>query len=93
MESLRVEVVYARVGHQEVVYLVLPPGATLRDAVDASGLLARHPEIDPESQPFGVFGERAAADTVLEDGDRIEIYRPLLGDPKQARRKRALRRA
>jgi hypothetical protein len=86
---VKVEVVYALAGGAEVVSLDLAPGATLRDAVEASGLLERHPQIDLER--LGVFGEARPADSPAAEGDRVEIYRPLADDPKEARRRRARR--
>jgi putative ubiquitin-RnfH superfamily antitoxin RatB of RatAB toxin-antitoxin module len=88
--TLTVEVVYALPEAQDAVTLQLPPGATLRDAVVRSGLLERHPEIDLAVQKLGVFGAPAALDRPLADGDRVEIYRTLVMDPKEARRRRAL---
>ena len=79
---MKVDVVHARPDGAQVVSLELPAGATLRDAIAASGFNA-------ENQPVGVFGKRAALDTPLEPGDRVEIYRPLAIDPKEARRRRA----
>jgi len=90
--TLTVEVVYALPGAEDAVTLRLAPGATLRDAVLRSGMLERHPEIDLAVQKLGVFGESAAADRPLADGDRVEIYRALLVDPKEARRRRALKK-
>jgi putative ubiquitin-RnfH superfamily antitoxin RatB of RatAB toxin-antitoxin module len=84
---MKVEVVYARPERADAVSLSLPPGATLRDAVVASGLLER--ELDLKKQAFGIFGKRAALDHPLAEGDRVEIYRPLAMDPKEARRRRA----
>ena len=81
---MKVEVVYARPERADTVRLSLPPGATLRDAVVASGF-----EVNLEKGAFGVFGKRAALDQPLADGDRVEIYRPLEIDPKEARRRRA----
>lgn len=82
--ELRVEVVLARPGAAEAVSLSLAPGATLREALVASGL-----PVDFEKQAFGIFGKRAALGHRLADGDRVEVYRPLEVDPKEARRKRA----
>jgi putative ubiquitin-RnfH superfamily antitoxin RatB of RatAB toxin-antitoxin module len=75
------------------VTLELPPGATLRNAVVRSGLLERHPEIDLAVQKLGVFGAPAALERPLAEGDRVEIYRELAMDPKEARRRRALGKA
>ena len=85
--ELKVEVVDARAAHAEIIQLSLPAGATLRDALRASGF-----KVDAEKQACGVFGKRAALDRVLSDGDRVEIYRPLAMDPKEARRRRAARK-
>ena len=63
------------------------------DAVRASGLLQRHPEIDLGRHRIGIYGRVVAKQAPLADGDRVEVYRPLLVDPKEARRRRALRKA
>jgi uncharacterized protein len=68
--------------------LELQDGATVREAVDASGILTRHPEIDLSVQKVGVFGRVQALDATLADHDRVEIYRPLKVDPKMARQRR-----
>lgn len=84
---MKVEVVDARPRSARTVRLDLPAGATLRDALAACGF-----EVDPEKQAFGVFGKRAPLEHPLAEGDRVEIYRPLAVDPKEARRRRARRR-
>lgn len=84
-----VEVVYALPDRQEVVALSVVPGATLHDAISASGLLQRFPEIDLARQAVGVFGHARRLEDVVAPGDRIEIYRPLAVDPKELRRRRA----
>jgi len=89
MGALRVEVVYAVRDAADAVSLALPAGATLRDAVVASGIPSRHPEIDLSRQKFGVLGKSRPLEAKLRDGDRVEIYRPLAMDPKEARRRRA----
>jgi uncharacterized protein len=88
-ETIRVEVVYARPERQEVVKLGLPPGSTAGQAIEASGLLARFPEIDLTKNKLGVFAKLAKLDTALRDRDRVEIYRPLIADPKEVRKQRA----
>lgn len=88
-EALRVEVAYARADRQFVIPLEVTAGATLADAVAESGILAQCPEIDLEKNRVGVFGKLAKLDRVLRDGDRVEIYRPLIGDPKEIRRQLA----
>ena len=89
---MRVEVAYARPDRQRLVRVELAAGATARDAVRASRLEEEFPEIDIEQAPLGVFGRACSGETVLRSGDRVEIYRPLQIDPKEARRKRASRR-
>ena len=88
MAALRVEVVYALPGEQTVVAVELGPGATVSQAIIASGVLERHPEIDLAAADLGVWGERVGRDYCVSDGDRIEIYRPLIADPKTMRRQR-----
>lgn len=88
-ETMRVEVVYALPERQTVIALRMQPGACVRDALTASGLLQRFPELAAATQKFGIFGQPAALDTPLKDGDRVESYRPLTRDPKQARRELA----
>jgi uncharacterized protein len=72
----------------EQVSLSLPPEATVADALHASGLLARHPDIDLAVHKLGVWGKLRTPDDPLRDGDRVELYRPLAVDPKEARRQR-----
>ena len=86
---LRCEVVYARPQEQLVIGVELPAGATAGDALRASRLLETCGEIDSAAVVLGVFGKQVAADHVLRDGDRVEIYRPLKADPRIARRARA----
>ena len=86
---ISVEVVYATPEQQTVIPLQVSVGTTLVQAIALSGIGLRHPEIDLGTQAVGVFGELATLERVLRDGERIEIYRPLLADPKQARRRRA----
>ena len=90
---IRVEVVYALPDAQTVIALELPQGATIAQAIAASCIVERHPgEIDPASAAVGVFGKRKSLQTALADGDRVEIYRPLIADAKASRRARARRR-
>lgn len=88
-ESINVEVVYARPERQEVARVALPPGSTVGQAIEASGLLTRYPEIDLAANKIGIFAKLAKADAVLRDRDRVEIYRPLIADPKEVRKQRA----
>ncbi|MFA7269600.1 MAG: RnfH family protein [Sterolibacterium sp.] len=88
-DLLPVEVVYALPQRQELIRLKLPSGSTLRQAVEASGLLQKYPEIDLAKNKLGIYGKLGTTDTVLREHDRIEIYRPLIADPKTARKQRA----
>lgn len=87
--ALRAEVVYALPAGEDCVRVELAPGATALDAVRASRLLERHPEIDLRRCKLGIYGRTVAAQTPLAGGERVEIYRPLAMDPKEARRRRA----
>ncbi|WP_434106473.1 RnfH family protein [Paraburkholderia caffeinilytica] len=85
---LSIEVCYALADEQTLIAVDLPEGATLQQAIDASGILRRYPQIDLGVQKVGVFGKLKPLDTVLADHDRVEIYRPLLVDPKLSRQRR-----
>lgn len=85
---LSIEVCYALPDVQALIAVDLPEGATLQQALDASGILQRFPRIDLTTQKVGVFGKVKALDAVLADHDRVEIYRPLLVDPKLSRQRR-----
>ncbi len=87
-EQLQVEVVYALPRQQTVLSVHVMPGSTVGEALEASGLLERHPEIDLSQQYVGIFGQITGLDAPLSDGDRVEVYRPLQIDPKEARRQR-----
>lgn len=87
--KLNVEVAYARPECQKVIVLMLAAGATVTEAIQQSGIMCDFPEIDLASAKVGIFGKRVRLDTMLQSGDRVEIYRPLLADPKDRRRKRA----
>jgi len=88
---MKIEVVYATASEQAIIDLVLEENATAGDAVNASGLCERYPSIESGVTPLGIYGERVQYNTVLREGDRVEIYRPLQLDPMQARRLRAER--
>ena len=89
MAEIRVQVCHPLPQEPRLLDLTLNEGSTVRDAVIASGLL---PQFDPDHSPVGIFGKKKAPDTVLRDGDRVEIYRPLVADPKDARRRRAVKK-
>jgi putative ubiquitin-RnfH superfamily antitoxin RatB of RatAB toxin-antitoxin module len=83
LAELQIEIVYAMPQHERSVRLSMPRGATVRDALEKSGLL-------PLARGrVGIFGKVVEEDAQLTDGDRVEIYRPLAADPKEARRRRA----
>ncbi|MDP1613555.1 MAG: RnfH family protein [Sulfuritalea sp.] len=88
-ESIHVEVVYARPERQEIASLTMPTGSTAGQAIEASGLLAKYPEIDLTKNKLGIYAKLAKVDTALRDRDRVEIYRPLIADPKEVRKQRA----
>ncbi|MCF8198977.1 MAG: RnfH family protein [Sulfuritalea sp.] len=88
-ESINVEVIYAMPDHQEVATLALPEGSTAGQAIEASGLLSKYPEIDLSKNKIGIYAKLAKPDTALRDRDRVEIYRPLIADPKEVRKQRA----
>lgn len=91
MACVSVEVAYARADVQTLVEVEVPAGATIEEAIRACGILKRFPEIDLTHAAVGVFGARASLLDTVRAGDRIEIYRPLIADPKEARRRRARR--
>ena len=95
-DEMTVEVVYALPGVQALVRLTMPTGKTARQAVEQSGLFSRFPElVEAVEEPgrLGIFGKVVSGDAKLKAGDRVEIYRPLTVDPKEARRRRVRLRA
>jgi putative ubiquitin-RnfH superfamily antitoxin RatB of RatAB toxin-antitoxin module len=88
---ISIEVVYASVDRQLLLKVSVSPGVTVRDALVSSGIGAVFPELDLQQCPVGIFGKHVtdAQTRVVKEGDRLEIYRPLLADPKEARRLRA----
>jgi uncharacterized protein len=84
---LRVEVVYALPLEQDCTSLECSEGTRVGQAIEASGVLQRHPDLAPSS--VGIWGRRCGLDDVVRDGDRVEIYRPLTADPKETRHRRA----
>ena len=92
-DKIRVEVVYALPRQQRLISLEVVQGTTMYEAVLKSGILEQFPQIDPDKDKMGIFGKavKNPKEHVLEPGDRVEIYRPLAVDPKQARLNRAAR--
>ena len=84
-----VEVAYATPSRQELIEVTTRPGATIAQVIRASGILESFPEIDLSRQRVGIFGEIASLQDPVHDGDRVEIYRPLVADPKETRKRRA----
>ncbi|WP_421548063.1 RnfH family protein [Pseudomonas sp. QD4] len=93
--TIEIEVVYAAVDRQVLLKVSLPAGSTLRAGLMASGIATQFPVLDVQSCPVGIFGKVIADPDrhVLQAGERIEIYRPLLADPKEVRRLRAAKAA
>ncbi|WJV67687.1 RnfH family protein [Pectobacteriaceae bacterium CE70] len=91
MPELHVEVVYALPDRQYLRSLTLEDGSTVEQAVVASGLLALRPDIDLSINKVGIYSRPVRLTDVLSEGDRVEIYRPLIADPKELRRQRAER--
>lgn len=90
---MKVEVAYAKPEEQAILTVELDAGATAEDAIRRSGILARFPDIDLAEAKIGVFSKPCSLDAVLNAGDRVEIYRPLIADPKEARRSRAAKKS
>ena len=86
---IEVEVVYAEPARQDLRRVSIPEGATVADAIEASGLEQDWPTLEIDPKAVGVFGRKAPMSQTLKAGDRVEIYRPLLADPKEVRRARA----
>jgi putative ubiquitin-RnfH superfamily antitoxin RatB of RatAB toxin-antitoxin module len=93
MARIRIEVVYAQPAGEDLMTVELAAGATVGDALQACGVLLRHAEIDLRRHRIGVYGRLVEQGAVLRDGDRVEIYRPLVVNAKEARRRRALGKA
>jgi len=90
---IRVEVVLAMPDRQELVSLEVEEGTTLAMAISLSGVAEKFEGFEPDLDRVGIFGQKANPDRILCPGDRVEIYRPLLADPKEVRRQRALEQA
>ncbi|MBV2134925.1 RnfH family protein [Pseudomonas sp. MAP12] len=90
-DTIAVEVVYALADKQQLLRLSVPYGTTMREAAVRSGIAGLFPGLDLAAAPMGIFGKAVAKpdERVLEEGERVEIYRPLIADPKEARKQRA----
>ena len=93
-EKIQIEVAFALPHKQKIIALEVDSSSTVKQAVEASGIVALFDDIDIDSAKLGVFGKAVKPDSYqLKVGDRIEIYRPLIADPKEARKKRAAKAA
>ncbi len=88
-DKINIEMVYALPHEQILLKLQMPQNTTVAEAIKLSGIMEKYPGIDLEKNKLGIYGKLTKADAVLRDKDRIEVYRPLLADPKEVRRKRA----
>lgn len=88
-EKMKIEVIYPLPEKQDIFLTEVPVGSTVRQAIEASGILRKFPEIDLGTNKLGVFSKLVKPDALLRDRDRIEIYRPLIADPKLVRKQRA----
>jgi putative ubiquitin-RnfH superfamily antitoxin RatB of RatAB toxin-antitoxin module len=93
MAKLQIEVAYATAERQHIIPLEVEADCTIEMAIRASGMLALYPEINLAHQPVGVFSKSRQLADKVQHGDRIEIYRPLIIDPKEARRAKAKKTA
>jgi len=89
IDNIVVEVTYATPNKQLIIPVNVPQGSLVRDAIELSGIKKEFPEINLETDPVGIFGKHTTLDHVLREKDRVEIYRPLIADPKEIRRQRA----
>lgn len=87
--SIHIQICYARPDRQFLLEQTVPAGTTIQQAIQNSGIIQQAPEIDVSVWRVGIYGKLKSLDTVLREHDRVEIYRPLIADPKDTRRKRA----
>ena len=92
LADIQSEIAYGTAQTQKLYRMAVKAACTARQAVLASPVANDFPDADVHAAPLGIFGKRVKDDTVLRDGDRIEVYRPLVADPKDARRKRVLQK-
>lgn len=89
MDKVNIEVAYALPEEQTLLTVEVPEGEEIKTAIIKSEILELHPELDIETLEVGIFGKLAKMNQVVRDKDRIEIYRPLIADPKEVRRRKA----
>lgn len=90
--TINIELVYIKPDSQNILKLEVEEGTTILQALESSGLLEQFPEIDLDVNKVGIYSKIKPLDTVLQADDQVEVYRPLLADPKEARRRRANRK-
>lgn len=86
---MKIEIAYATLHKQRILLVDVEPGTMAEQAVKLSSIIESFPEIDMNHLKLGIFGKAIKSDHILEEGDRIEIYRPLVADPKEVRRQKA----
>ena len=91
--NIRIEVAYATAKEQVIIPVEIPDSSTVEQAIEKSNVLKRFPEIDLTKNGIGIFSKATTLNAILQAGDRIEIYRPLLGDPKEIRKRYTERKA
>lgn len=91
IEILNIELIYPLPNEQKIITISIPSPCTVNQAIIQSNILSQYPEIDLSKQKVGIFSQVCALSTLLHNDDRIEIYRPLIIDPKEARKNRALK--
>ena len=91
-DLVHVSLCYATPDTEILRELSVPPGTTIGQAIAALGVLPGLPQLDLAAHPVGIFGKQRPLDTVLREHDRIELYRPLVADPKDSRRRRAVKK-
>lgn len=92
MNRIKVEVAYANLTKQLIIPIEIEQESTALQAIEESGILKEFPEIDLEKNKIGIFGHIIKLDKILQEKDRVEIYRPLIADPKESRKKRAAKK-
>ena len=88
-DRIAISVACALADVQTVIALEVPAGCTAGEAIERSGILARHPQLDPAACGVGIFGSEVPRERVLAAGDRVEVLRPLTDDPRERRRRLA----
>jgi putative ubiquitin-RnfH superfamily antitoxin RatB of RatAB toxin-antitoxin module len=91
--EVEVEVAYAKPDSQVILQVKGVTGMTVLDAIEQSGIAGKYPEIEPAEAKVGIFGKATKLDVELKSGDRVEIYRPLIADPKEVRKRKAAEKA